>query len=912
MRLEEATAVLRPRRSWEAVDLGCALARRYWGRMMRGWLMVAVPCWVMVFGLLWDYPVWTAVVLWWMKPVLTRQPVYYLSRALFGSEPRRGDFWKDRRTSLWRGLAASLTWLRFSPERSFRLPVAMLEGLRGGLYRTRGNALGFHGGGSAFALTYVAAKLELAASLGLFLFVNSFLVESPIDEALETAMEGSTAFGELPVWALQMGNLCYVAAVALMEPFYAASGFALYINSRTHLEGWDIEVAFRRMSERLRGMGGAVVVVVMAVMLMMSGRGWAQETGRAERYREVPAEEVGEEMEEMEEMEEARERMVEDMVEAGVVREIESGEGSVADGDGMRPVGERVEEILKGPEFAREVRRQRVKEVDLDTGRSWGGGGWGAGLGWLGYVIIAVAVVVLVVVLSRGRFAMAGPMRREEKVEGPRVVMGMEVTPESLPADVAGEARRLWEAGEGREAMRLLYRGALVWMVREAKLPVVSSDTEGDCVRHVRGTGEAGVIGYFERLSGAWMGAAYADVLPGEEVAERLFGEWPFGVGRRVESRGVVPGLAVVAVLGLVVLVGGCNRGETKYEDVTLGYKAEARFQPWLAASKLLEESYAVEVRSAAGAIPEEMTMLVIPLGGASSVGEARSMLRWARQGNHLVILGTATDRFRNDWLSSAVSAPGSGEPFLKELGVVIREGELKEMDTECLIGGEKYIMTTVDEMVADVSSMGADVVAGDEEAAVLASVRRGAGRVTLVTSARPWRNRWIGDLDHAGLLEAVAGLQPVTQVIFVNSGRVTFWQLLWQYGWMPVSALGVLMVLWLWRHLTRFGPVVPRETGALRRMAAQLGDQGGFLWMRLPDHGALVESMRHRVRRAAGARGLSEDGAGMHAALAERSGLPEERVAAAMGGGGLAKPEDFRVVVADLQVILGACGGRF
>ncbi len=905
MRLEEATAVLRPRRSWEAVDLGCALARRHWGRMMRGWLMVAVPCWVMVFALLWDYPLWTSAVLWWMKPVLTRQPVYYLSRVLFGSEPRRGDFWKDRRTSLWRGLVATLTWLRFSPERSFRLPVAMLEGLRGGQYRTRANALGFHGGGSAIALTYVAAKLELAASIGLLLFVNSFLVESPIDEALETALEGSTAFGELPVWALQMGNLCYVAAVALMEPFYAASGFALYINSRTHLEGWDIEVAFRRMSARLRGLGGAVVAVVMAMFLMGSEGVRAQETEGVVRYREVPAEGAGEDMEEIE-------RMVEDMVEAGEIREDEVVEGSEADGDGMRPAGERVAEILKGPEFAREVRRQRVKEVDLDRMRSRGGGDWVAGFGWIGYVIIAVAVVALVILLSMGRFAVAGPMRREEKVEGPRVVMGMEVTPESLPADVAGEARRLWEAGEGKEAMRLLYRGALMWMVSEAKLPVVASDTEGDCVRHVRGTGDAGVIGYFERLSGAWTGAAYADVLPREEVAARLFGEWPFGVVRSGVKRQVVPGLAALVVVGLVVLVGGCNRGEEKYEDVTLGYKAEARFQPWLAASKLLEESYAVEVRSAAGAIPEEMTMLVIPLGGASSVGEARSMLRWARKGNHLVILGTATDRFRNDWLSSAVSAPGTNEPFLKELGVVIRETELKDMDTECVIMGEKYHVTTADRMVADVTGMGADVVAGDEEAAVLASVRRGSGRVTLVTSGRPWRNRWIGDLDHAGLLEAVAGLQPVTQVIFVNSGRVTFWQLLWQYGWMPVSALGVLMVLWLWRHLTRFGPVVPRETGALRRMAAQLGDQGSFLWMRLPDHGALVESMRHRVLRAAGARGLSEDAEGMHAALAERSGLPEDRVARAMGGGGLEKPEEFRVVVADLQVILAACGGRF
>jgi hypothetical protein len=56
----------------------------------------------------------------------------------------------------------------------------------------------------------------------------------------------------------------------------------------------------------------------------------------------------------------------------------------------------------------------------------------------------------------------------------------------------------------------------------------------------------------------------------------------------------------------------------------------------------------------------------------------------------------------------------------------------------------------------------------------------------------------------------------------------------------------------------------------------------------------------------------LSEETGELHAALAERSGLPEERVAAAMGGGGLAKPEDFRVVVADLQVMLAACGGRF
>ncbi len=40
------------------------------------------------------------------------------------------------------------------------------------------------------------------------------------------------------------------AVMAIVEPFYVAGGFALYLNRRTALEGWDLEVALRRMGER--------------------------------------------------------------------------------------------------------------------------------------------------------------------------------------------------------------------------------------------------------------------------------------------------------------------------------------------------------------------------------------------------------------------------------------------------------------------------------------------------------------------------------------------------------------------------------------------------------------------------------------------------------------------------------------
>ena len=42
--------------------------------------------------------------------------------------------------------------------------------------------------------------------------------------------------------------IAYGAAVLVLEPFYVAAGFGLYLNRRTMLEGWDIEVALRRIA----------------------------------------------------------------------------------------------------------------------------------------------------------------------------------------------------------------------------------------------------------------------------------------------------------------------------------------------------------------------------------------------------------------------------------------------------------------------------------------------------------------------------------------------------------------------------------------------------------------------------------------------------------------------------------------
>jgi hypothetical protein len=117
--------------------------------------------------------------------------------------------------------------------------------------------------------------------------------------------------------------------------------------------------------------------------------------------------------------------------------------------------------------------------------------------------------------------------RRTAVPAAPRFVAGHDISPESLPADPAAEARRLWAQGRRAEALGLLYRASLARLVEHDGLQLRESDTERDCLL----AAEAGVAperaGLFRRLTLAWQQAAYAHRPPGDETAEALIDEWP-------------------------------------------------------------------------------------------------------------------------------------------------------------------------------------------------------------------------------------------------------------------------------------------------------------------------------------------------------------------------------------------------
>ena len=109
-----------------------------------------------------------------------------------------------------------------------------------------------------------------------------------------------------------------------------------------------------------------------------------------------------------------------------------------------------------------------------------------------------------------------------------RTVAGLNISPESLPSDVLAAAQELWSEGKLREALGLLYRGAISSLVTRKIVEIQESDTEMDCLSRVSSVGETASASYFESLTGAWMEQAYANRSPNDETIQKLWTYWPF------------------------------------------------------------------------------------------------------------------------------------------------------------------------------------------------------------------------------------------------------------------------------------------------------------------------------------------------------------------------------------------------
>lgn len=130
----------------------------------------------------------------------------------------------------------------------------------------------------------------------------------------------------------------------------------------------------------------------------------------------------------------------------------------------------------------------------------------GSLLMWLGGAVLAAFVIVWSFRFFRAR-APSTKLARSKPVSH---VGDLDIRPDSLPEDVGAAALELLNAGRVRDALSLLYRGALSRAVHAFGVAIQESHTEGEALRVVVACLDASRADYFRELVGLWQGAVYA------------------------------------------------------------------------------------------------------------------------------------------------------------------------------------------------------------------------------------------------------------------------------------------------------------------------------------------------------------------------------------------------------------------
>ena len=526
MRIEALTVALRPRTPWEAVELGTALVRRHARAIWLPWLWLTLPVFVLANLLAWSVDaLWLAgLVMWWLKPAFDRIPLFVLSRAVFGEAPSPRETLRAQREWGLGWLPAYLLWRRLGPVRALYLPVDLLEGGHGRDARERRRALGGPVHGVGMLLTVACLQFEVALYLGLgalaFMFVPGEYLPQVADQLLQV-------LSDAPPWLTLASNLAAWLATSLIEPFYVGAGFGLYLNRRTEIEAWDIELALRRLRARLLR-GVAPVLLTCAI-----GMAWWPSAVRAQ---EAPsdaaqvAEDAG------------------DLPRATPERVFGT---SPVDDRGLREAVRRAHaDPTVSPKRTVTTWKRRAPakaaEAEHDAPLLRVIAKVVAALGEFGlWLLVGMLAILLVATAPRWIAWFRAPAARAERVPDAvrRREAGTATMP--LPDDVAGAIHRLWQQQRHRESLALLYRASVEAMVARTGAVLVPGATEAQVLRASRALSQDGQRDAFARAVRAWQYAAYAERFPTgdefesllRELAQRFgWGATPVGAAAAVDA----------------------------------------------------------------------------------------------------------------------------------------------------------------------------------------------------------------------------------------------------------------------------------------------------------------------------------------------------------------------------------------
>ena len=473
------------------------------------WLLTGFVAGVGSLLVLFGSPGFALILFWWLKPLYEPLLLYWLSRAVFGEILPFSGVAKKWRGIVLPGLLASLTIQRFSPERSFLMPVRILEGLKGEARKSRKSVLNRDQSGGLW-LSMACLGIEFSLTISCMALVYMI-----VPDEIRHTIEYSSPFA-FP----RLNIVFYMIAASCVAPLYVAGGFMLYIARRVELEAWDIEIGFKNMAARFikrkkRRLSHASVVAVFVLSAVL----YSPIIPSLQAAAIAPPEECEQILEQVLDGDDCGEKKI---VYRWVFIEKEK----------------KNEDLSWFSKFFESFFKRLAKLFSgvYDAFQNWTGGLatvceillWmvlGGGGAWLIYRYTGI----------RRLFTRSGSASGLHKKTKP-ILFGMLVTPDSLPDDIAAECRKLFELGHMRKVLALLYRGTLSCLLHAHDLRVPDSATEMECDRLVKRIRPENEALFFNRLTHSWLNTAYGHFEPIPKLVQELIDQWAQFYGRPDEN----------------------------------------------------------------------------------------------------------------------------------------------------------------------------------------------------------------------------------------------------------------------------------------------------------------------------------------------------------------------------------------
>lgn len=520
MRLEHLQLDLRPRSNWQAIDLGYSLLRRNAAKTYAVWWALWGPLTLLLLGLLLLLPPqWSwlpMLTLWWLKPLIERGVVYVLSRAVFGEDLSWREAVRAWPSQLAGGWLRVLTWWRpLVIGRGLYQPIWQLEGARGAFARQRRKALGRRGVyATASWFGVICAHFELVIEFGIMALLGLFISAPDIANPLALIMLGTKAEG---IWYSMLTMAVYAVAAGVIGPVYAAGCFTLYLNRRAELEAWDIELAFRRLASRCAGLAKPLASLLLMLVI---GTGFMLPAPAARAADCAPPESVRKIIEQRGEPQDAEQASLRASLDTVYAREALRQYDCAPT---LQPKHPRETQQQEPSAFRKYFVRLLEALAEI----------LGASADLIKFLLVAAVTALLFWLFYRYRHVLEklSFSRRHALPDLPDAIAGLDIRPESLPADIPAAVWSTWQAGERRAALALLYRASLSRLAHRHAIALPRGATEGDCLlaafaaHRDQRLGNA-VYRIVQQVTESWQAAAYADRWPDDQAVRQLCQRW--------------------------------------------------------------------------------------------------------------------------------------------------------------------------------------------------------------------------------------------------------------------------------------------------------------------------------------------------------------------------------------------------